>query len=157
MFGTRRVVDATARMMASYLSYNSTEDLYHVGPPVAGAAESGMDCKGFRCQRVSDPTFELTYFRVALTVANEWRTRLGQPANATWARMAQRIAPAPLITAPPLQPPRSGADDRRLSAAPSPSQILYNQNRACTGAYTSSPNLCEGELHPVKRTTSARM
>lgn len=100
----RRVVDATARMMASYLSYNTTEDLYHVGPPVAGAAERNMDCHGLQCQHVSDPTFELTYFRVGLTIANKWRTRLGQSPNATWTRMVLRMAPSPLVPQPSPQP-----------------------------------------------------
>ncbi len=95
--------------MASYLSYNETEDLFHVGPPVAGAAEIGMDCTGMRCQRVSDPTFELTYFRVGLTIANEWRKRLGQPSNQTWTRMVARIAPAPQMHPPPSQHPSHGA------------------------------------------------
>ena len=95
-------------MMASYLSYNATEDLYHVGPPVAGAAEKGMDCRGMQCQRVSDPTFELTYFRVGLTIANEWRKRLGQTLNQTWANMAARIAPAPQMRLPSSQPPNHG-------------------------------------------------
>ena len=35
-------MSATADFMASYLSYDTAADLYHVGPPVAGAAESNM-------------------------------------------------------------------------------------------------------------------
>ena len=129
-------------MMASYLSFNETEDLYHVGPPVAGAAESGMDCKGMRCQRVSDPTFELTYFRVGLTVANEWRKRLGQAPNSTWVRMVARIAPAPEIHPPSPQQPNHSV---LALPVPTESSLVYNQNRACTGAYTGTPSLCEGE------------
>ena len=125
--------------MASYLSYNETEDLFHVGPPVAGAAEKGMDCKGMRCQHVSDPTFELTYFRVGLTIANEWRRRLGQPSNQTWMQMVERIAPPPQIPAPSSQHPNHAASPTANSS------IVYNQNRACAGAYTNSPSLCEGE------------
>ena len=100
----KTVVDATARMMASYLSYDTTDRVYRVGPPVAGAAEGGMDCRGMKCQRVSDPTFELTQFAVTLSIANEWRARLGQPKNQTWALMATSMAPAPTIQAPSAAP-----------------------------------------------------
>ena len=61
-----------------------------------------------RCQRVSDPTFELTYFRVGLTIANEWRQRLGQPTNQTWARMVARMAPVPQMHPPSSQHAGSG-------------------------------------------------
>ena len=94
----KHVVDATATFMASYLSYDATDGHFHVGPPVAGAAESGQ--QGSHAQSISDPTFELIQFAVTLTVANQWRVRIGQTPNATWTKMVSQLAPAPLITKP---------------------------------------------------------
>jgi hypothetical protein len=85
-------------MMASYLSYHPGTDDYHIGPPVAGAAEDHQDCAGtpMQCQHVTDPTFEITQFAVTLTIANEWRTRLGEPLNETC--VPQIITPpAPML------------------------------------------------------------
>ena len=147
--------------MASYLSYDAADGRYHVGPPVAGAAERGQ--QGSLAQRISDPTFELTQFAVTLTVANEWRARLGQQPNASWARMVSLLAPAPLMREP---------SPRAVSPAPPPgppAPMIYNQNvrqqapiasssasqeaaaqAACTGAYTADAQLCEGDTsHPA--------
>ena len=96
----QHVVEATATFMASFLSYSTIDHKYHVGPPVAGAAEKGQAGQE-SAQQISDPTFELTQFAVTLTVANKWRVRLGKPKNNTWAEMVQKLAPAPLTTIPP--------------------------------------------------------
>ena len=130
-------------------------------------------------QLISDPTFELTQFAVTLSVANEWRVRLGQPKNDTWAEMVAKLAPAPLTPAPATAPfagnrakdetaggtgdgtaggagdgtrdgTADGAADGAADGGAYLAPMVYNQNAACTGAYTSGAHLCEGRTsHPA--------
>ena len=50
--------------------------------------------------------------------------------------VTSRDAGSPMLCQSPTVPSPSPPVDQ---------SIVYNQNRACTGAYTASPSLCEGE------------
>jgi hypothetical protein len=143
----RHVVHLTATFMASYLSYDAADGKFHVGPPVAGAAESGQ--QGSSAQSISDPTFELTQFAVTLTVANRWRARLGQPPNATWAHQVSQLAPAPQVSAPSSAAPSPLLSGAALGAFGS--EICPNGTRAVTFSMgvlrTAEGDLCLDTAH----------
>ncbi|UFU07198.1 hypothetical protein [Ruania halotolerans] len=62
---------------------------YGLGPPLVPAQESDAD----RREQLCDPPFELAYWRWGLHVANQWRERLGLPADPRWAEVAARMRP----------------------------------------------------------------
>lgn len=55
-------------------------------------------------------------------------------------QVVSRDAGSPVLCLPDVVPPSPQPPPK------SPRKLLYNQNRACTGAYTTSPTLCEGTL-----------
>ena len=83
-------VHLTATFMASFvLQSQGYGSCLAVGPPVCG---SEIECgEAFANKSVppelqtKNPTFETTYFRFALTLAQRWRSRLGLANNTMWA------------------------------------------------------------------------
>jgi len=79
------LVEATADLLASWpLERNGRLDL---GPPLIPAQEN------YDPLTTTNPTFEVEYFRWALSTAQAWRERRGLARNADWDRALARIAP----------------------------------------------------------------
>ncbi|GGB21408.1 sugar-binding domain-containing protein [Puia dinghuensis] len=97
------LIDSTADFMASYAAYDSIIQRYVLGPALIPAQER------FKADSTVNPCFELAYWRWALAVAQQWRARLGQPANSDWQRVEDQLAPLPQHDG--LYYPTEGATD----------------------------------------------
>jgi hypothetical protein len=96
------VVEATAAFMAAYPSpplpghraaEEGNETLW-LGPPTDGAEEGNPSISTW------NPTFELTYWRLALQIAQQWRMRSGRPPKAAWAAVLKNLAHPTVLPAP---------------------------------------------------------
>jgi hypothetical protein len=85
----RDVVFETAEFMASYAWYDAGRARFVLGPPVIPAQENHPP------RETWNPTFELSYWRWALGVAQRWRERLGMPRQPEWERVRTGLAPSP--------------------------------------------------------------
>lgn len=83
------LVFATADFMASYAWYDSATQRYVLGPALIPAQER------FKQDSTINPIFELAYWRWALTVAQQWKARLSEPANETWQHIIDHLAKLP--------------------------------------------------------------
>jgi hypothetical protein len=83
------MVFATADFMASYAWYDSASHRYILGPGLIPAQER------FGHDSTVNPCFELAYWRWALTIAQQWRVRLGMKADAGWQRVIDGLADLP--------------------------------------------------------------
>lgn len=83
------IVEQTALFMADYAHFNQATGKYDLGPVLIPAQEcyDGRSPEG-----VTNPTYELAYWRWALRVANQWRERRGLERNAQWDEVAEKIA-----------------------------------------------------------------
>lgn len=86
----RSIVFPTADFMASYATWDSNQQRYVLGPVLQCAQEI------FPKNRTLDPTFELTYWRWGLEMAQQWRTRLGLGRNPKWDDVLRNLAPLPI-------------------------------------------------------------
>lgn len=86
----RDLVLATADGLAAMTSWNRTRQCFELGPPLWIAQEIYDQATSV------DPTFELSYWGYALTVAQEWRRRLGLPPDAVWENIRTHLAPLPV-------------------------------------------------------------
>lgn len=84
------VVSATADFMASYAFFDAKTQRYVLGPPLTVVSEN-TDPKV-----TEDPTFELSYWRFGLRVAQEWRSRLGMKPSSEWGKVLRGLAPLPV-------------------------------------------------------------
>jgi len=80
------IVFETADFMVSFLYYDSKQDRYVIGPPIKTVSENNDPMDTW------NPTFELTYWRFGLRVAQEWRKRLGLKPNALWEKVLAKLA-----------------------------------------------------------------
>jgi hypothetical protein len=83
------LVDATAAFMASYAWFDSTKKQFVLGPELIPAQER------FKADSTLNPIFEVAYWRWALDIAQQWRTRQGQAANKEWQKVQSQLAPLP--------------------------------------------------------------
>lgn len=83
------LVFATADFMANYAWYDSSTHRYILGKGVIPAQER------FKEEETFNPCFELAYWRWALSVAQQWRTRLGMAPNADWQRVEKGLSALP--------------------------------------------------------------
>jgi len=98
-----------------------------LGPPVVGAEESVEDQNP---EGVWNPTFEVTYWRLALDIANRWRQRLGLARRQDWDQIRDKMAPLPTVI----------VKDRKV----------YNYNANCKNAYEgNSANCPSHDSHPM--------
>ncbi|GGO63166.1 hypothetical protein GCM10010910_15060 [Microbacterium nanhaiense] len=79
------MVFETAEFMADFAK--EVDGRFVLGPPLIPAQES----YGADRLRMSNPPFELAYWRWALRVAAEWRARLGLEPRASWERVAEGL------------------------------------------------------------------
>ena len=84
------IVFQTADFMASYATWDTNTSRYVLGPVLQCAQEIFPKDKTF------NPTFELTYWRWALEMAQTWRTRLDLPREKKWDDVLNGLAKPPV-------------------------------------------------------------
>lgn len=84
------LVFATADFMASYAYFDKQKGAYILGPGLIPAQER------FKAEVTFNPPFEMTYWYWGLTVAQQWRERLGLPRNTNWDNILKNMAPLPV-------------------------------------------------------------
>ena len=82
-------IEATAEFMADFVSYDKKTGKYYLQG--ATAMQESMS-KDFSYNH----PFELAYWQYGLTVANQWRERMGKSRHAEWDKIANNMAPLPL-------------------------------------------------------------
>ena len=83
------LVFESAAFMADYAFLESRTSRYVLGPPVIPAQENHPP------RETWNPTFELSYWRWGLKVAQQWRERIGLPRIEQWDRVARNLSPLP--------------------------------------------------------------
>jgi len=83
------LVFATADFMASYAWYDDATHRYILGKGLIPAQER------FKEDETFNPCFELAYWRWILSVAQQWRARLGLPADAGWQKVEDGLSDLP--------------------------------------------------------------
>ncbi|MGZ3939492.1 MAG: hypothetical protein ACXVLT_12805, partial [Flavisolibacter sp.] len=84
------LVFATADFMASFAHYDSIKRKYNLGKGVIPAQER------FKAEQTFNPTYELVYWKWALTVAQQWRERLKLPRDKKWDDVINHLSPLPV-------------------------------------------------------------
>jgi hypothetical protein len=84
----REIVQASAEFMASFAVLR--DGRYVLGPPVIPAQEN------HDARTTWNPTFELVYWRQALSIAQKWRMRLGLPPEPKWEDVRRRLSALPV-------------------------------------------------------------
>jgi hypothetical protein len=84
------VLFESADFMASYATLNPRTEKYDLGPSLAPVSENT------RYELTTNPTFELTYWRFGLRIAQAWRERLGLSRDSNWDKVLNNLAPAPI-------------------------------------------------------------
>ena len=108
------IVFASADFMASFVTLDQEEGIYHLLPPLYGGEEEGNP------QNISDPAFELVQFNNALDTASAWREAMHLPPIPAWERVRGHLA------APPLDP--ATGKDPGLFANNAACACLYNND-----------------------------
>lgn len=84
------IVFATADFMASFAYYDEAKGKYILGKGVIPAQER------FKAEETFNPTYELTYWHWALSIAQEWKQRLHLPRDKKWDDVLNKLSPLPL-------------------------------------------------------------
>lgn len=84
------LVFATADFMASFARYDSATKRYVLGKGLIPAQER------FKAEETYNPTYELVYWKWALSVAQQWRQRLKLPRNKRWDEVLNNLSPLPV-------------------------------------------------------------
>jgi protein-glucosylgalactosylhydroxylysine glucosidase len=84
------LVFATADFMASFAHYDSATRKYILGIGLIPAQER------FNAEETFNPTFELVYWKWALSIAQQWRERLKLSRNKKWDEVLNNLAPLPV-------------------------------------------------------------
>jgi protein-glucosylgalactosylhydroxylysine glucosidase len=83
------LVFATADFMASFAHYDSAKRKYILGKGVISAQER------FKAEQTFNPTYELVYWKWALTIAQQWRERLKLSRSKKWDEVLNHLSPLP--------------------------------------------------------------
>jgi hypothetical protein len=83
------LVHESAEFMASYAVYDEETERCVLGPPLIPAQENHDPFVTL------NPAFELGYWAFGLTLAQQWRERLGLPREEAWDRVLEKLAPIP--------------------------------------------------------------
>jgi hypothetical protein len=86
----KELVFATADFMASFAHYDSINRKYILGKGLIPAQER------FKAEETYNPTYELVYWKWALSTAQKWRERLKLPRNKKWDEVLNRLSPLPV-------------------------------------------------------------
>ena len=84
------LVFATADFMASYPFYDAQKKQYILGKGLIPAQER------FKPEETFNPTFELSYWRWALQMAQQWRIRCRLQRNEKWDDVINKLSPLPV-------------------------------------------------------------
>ncbi|MGC4074380.1 MAG: hypothetical protein QM760_18085 [Nibricoccus sp.] len=85
----RDLVLETADCLASMVWFDPARKQYVLGPPLWIAQEIGDQATS------QNPGFELSYWRWALDMAQQWRMRLGLPRDEKWDHVINHLPPLP--------------------------------------------------------------
>lgn len=85
----KEIVFQTADFMASFAQFDTSDGKYHLCQPLIPAQEI------FHPSETNDPPFELAYWRYGLSVAQQWRERLGMPPDKNWEDVIENLTPLP--------------------------------------------------------------
>ncbi len=83
------LIFATADFMAGFPQFDEPTGKYHLAPPLIPAQEH------WNRLTTMDPPFELAYWHWGLTIAQQWKQRLGQPTDTKWEEVRNNL-PAPV-------------------------------------------------------------
>ncbi len=86
----KQLVFTTADFMASYARFDSLNNRYLLGPPLIPAQER------FNPETTINPPFELAYWYWGLSVAQQWRKRLGMEPNEKWQHIIDHLSDLPV-------------------------------------------------------------
>jgi hypothetical protein len=81
---------ATADFMVSFGHYDAATKRYILGPGLIPAQER------FKAETTFNPTYELVYWKWALTVAQQWKERLKLPRNKKWDDVLKSLSSLPV-------------------------------------------------------------
>ena len=84
------LVFATADFMASFAHYDSAGRRYILGKGVIAAQER------FKAEQTFNPTYELVYWKWALSIAQQWRQRLKLPRDKKWDDVINHLSALPV-------------------------------------------------------------
>jgi hypothetical protein len=85
----RDIVFESAKFLASFAHRDAETGVYHLGPPLKNVTEST------HVELVRDPSLEIAYWYYGLTLAQQWRERLGLAREPLWDDVLQHLAPMP--------------------------------------------------------------
>ncbi|MFB6320294.1 hypothetical protein [Saccharicrinis sp. FJH54] len=80
-----KVVFATADFMADFARYDAENDRYYLGPPLIPAQES------LQREVTVNPPFELGYWYWGLSIAQQWKERMGKEPNPEWQKVIEGL------------------------------------------------------------------
>lgn len=80
------IVFATADFMAGFARWDEKTNRYILGPPLIPAQES------LEKEITFNPPFELAYWRWGLSIAQQWRKRMGLPENDNWQKVLDGLS-----------------------------------------------------------------
>lgn len=86
----RDLVFESANFLASFAQRDPATGIFHLGPPLKNVTEST------RADLVRNPAFEVAYWHYGLTLAQQWRERLGLPREPRWDEVLRHLAPLPM-------------------------------------------------------------
>lgn len=84
------VIRATADFMVDYVIWDAKRKAYVLGPPVIPVQENHDP------EKTLNPTFELSYWRWALSEAMDFMKQFEQPVDPTWKHVLDNLAPLPM-------------------------------------------------------------
>lgn len=84
------IIVATADFMADFAYYDKDNKRYALGPPLYMVSENKHP------SQTLNPTFELSYWRFGLRVAQTWMERMGKPRIEKWDQILSQLAPLPI-------------------------------------------------------------
>ncbi|MBC2606700.1 hypothetical protein [Pelagicoccus albus] len=83
------LVFESAKFLVSFAHKDLDTGIYHLGPPIKNVSESTG------AEVVRNPTFETAYWYFGLSLAQEWRKRLGMDPDPLWEEVRQNLADLP--------------------------------------------------------------
>ena len=86
------LVFETAEFMSSFPEWDSQNSRYVLGPPLCPSQEACLFLPGRHENTVINPTFELAYWKFGLSLAQEWRLRLGLSRETRWDEIINNLA-----------------------------------------------------------------
>ncbi|KAF2456051.1 Six-hairpin glycosidase-like protein [Lineolata rhizophorae] len=84
------ILTATADFMSSYAFFNSSTDVYDLGPPMYPVSENTPP------NSTMNAIFESAYWRFGLSIASAWKSRQDKPIPSEWTTVLNNLAPLPV-------------------------------------------------------------